>query len=155
MPKKIVDTDRQLLLALREGSEVLQNITDQFAPLMKRFRIFFFWEQQKTALLHTREYVVALILLLGLRAIADSEQIVDESSAAPIIDNTERAGIDADHRHMCKFSDRGSFAYRTVAEALRRYTSEASPLIAQRTSEAREMLNRQRYTEASELTGVS
>ena len=42
LPKKIVDTDSQLLHALQEGSEVLQNITDQFAPLMKRFRVFFF-----------------------------------------------------------------------------------------------------------------
>lgn len=57
IPKKIVDTDSQLLQALREGSEVLQNINDQFAPLMKRFRIFFFWEQQKTSFPHTRDYV--------------------------------------------------------------------------------------------------
>lgn len=57
IPKKIVDTDSQLLSSLQEGSEVLQSITDQFAPLMKRFRIYFFWEQQKTSLPHTRDYV--------------------------------------------------------------------------------------------------
>ena len=57
IPKKFVDTDIQLLQALKEGSEVLQNINDQFAPLMKKFRIFFFWEQQKTSLPHTRDYV--------------------------------------------------------------------------------------------------
>lgn len=44
MPNKVVDTDYQLLKALREGSETLQNVTDQFAPLMKRFRVCFFWE---------------------------------------------------------------------------------------------------------------
>ena len=65
MPKKIVDTDKQLLQALKNGYEVLQNITDQFAPLMTRFRIFFFWEQQKTALLHTREYVDAITILVS------------------------------------------------------------------------------------------
>lgn len=34
---------------LPEGSEVLQNITDVFVPLMKDFRIFFICgEQEKT-----------------------------------------------------------------------------------------------------------
>lgn len=47
-PSKFVDTDGQLVEALREDSETLQNITDMFVPLMKQFRIFFFWEQEKT-----------------------------------------------------------------------------------------------------------
>jgi hypothetical protein len=47
-PSRIADTDSQLADALHEGSEVLQNITDMFVPLMKNFRIFFFWEQEKT-----------------------------------------------------------------------------------------------------------
>ena len=57
VPKKIVDTDDQLLNALKEDSETLQNITDQFAPLMKRFHVYFFWEQEKTDLPHTKAYV--------------------------------------------------------------------------------------------------
>jgi len=56
-PKKVWDTDSQLLNALQEGSETLQNITDQFAPLMKQFHIYFFWEQEKTDLGYTRDYV--------------------------------------------------------------------------------------------------
>jgi len=56
-PRKIVDTDNQLLAALEKGSETLQNITDQFAPLMKQFHIFFFWEQHKTDLGYTKDYV--------------------------------------------------------------------------------------------------
>ena len=42
--------------------------------------------------------------------------------------------------------------YRTVAEALIRYSREAPALIANRTSEAREFLNLQRANEAAELT---
>ncbi|KAG0648829.1 hypothetical protein D0Z07_4939, partial [Hyphodiscus hymeniophilus] len=57
IPSKIWDTDGQLVEALKEGSETLQNITDQFTPLMKRFRIYFFWEQEKTDLKTTRDYV--------------------------------------------------------------------------------------------------
>lgn len=36
---------------------MLQNINDQFAPLLKKFCVFFFWEQQKTSLGPTRDYV--------------------------------------------------------------------------------------------------
>ena len=57
VPSKVWDTQGQLLDALREGSEVLQNVTDMFAPLMKNFHVFFFWEQEKTDLGATRDYV--------------------------------------------------------------------------------------------------
>jgi hypothetical protein len=50
LPSKVVDIDSQLLDALKTGSEILQDITNNFAPLLKRFRIFFFWEQEKTHL---------------------------------------------------------------------------------------------------------
>jgi hypothetical protein len=56
-PSKVVDTNSQLADALYEGSEVLQNITDMFAPLMKNFRIYFFWEQEKTDLGGSLGYV--------------------------------------------------------------------------------------------------
>lgn len=57
IPSKVMDTEGQLLDALQEGSEVLQNITDVFAPLMKDFHIFFFWEQEKTNMGLTQDYV--------------------------------------------------------------------------------------------------
>lgn len=57
VPSKIWDTEGQLLDALQEGSETLQNITDMFAPLMKNFRIYFFWEQEKTDLGTSKDYV--------------------------------------------------------------------------------------------------
>ena len=57
VPSKIWDTNGQLLEALKVGSETLQNITDQFVPLMKKFRIYFFWEQEKTDMKTTRDYV--------------------------------------------------------------------------------------------------
>ena len=60
VPSKIVDTEGQLVEALREGSETLQNITDMFAPLMKNFRIYFFWEQEKMNLKITKDYVMTL-----------------------------------------------------------------------------------------------
>ena len=59
VPSKVIDTDGKLLEALREGSEILQNVTDMFAPLMKNFRIYFFWEQEKTDFGTTLKYVCA------------------------------------------------------------------------------------------------
>ncbi|MCJ1479379.1 hypothetical protein MMC13_008064 [Lambiella insularis] len=132
-PKKILDTNSQLLDALREGSETLQNVTDMFAPLMRQFHIFFFWEQEKTDLGYTKDYVV------------------EENSAAPILDNTERSGIAANHSQMCKF-ERTSSGYRTIIAALLRYTREAPDVIVFRWVKAKDMLAMKRANEATELT---
>jgi hypothetical protein len=59
---KVVDTSSHLADALHEGSEVLQNIADMFAPLIKNFRIYFFWEQEKTSLGTTLAYVWSALL---------------------------------------------------------------------------------------------
>ncbi len=131
----MLDTDSSLLRALEEDSEVLQNITDQFAPLMNRFRIFFFWEQERTDLKYTKDY------------------IVDEASAAPILDNTERSGIAADHRSMCKFEGKDSPGFRTVVAALKRYSLDAPRTILSRNVQAETMLKAQGWQEASELVG--
>jgi protein SERAC1 len=133
VPKKILETDSSLLNALEEGSEILQNITDQFASLMPRFHVFFFWEQQRTSLPYSKAY------------------IVDETSAAPILDGTERSGITADHRGICKFESRNSPGFRTVVAALRRYCREAPETIKARSARANIMLSEQRWHEATEL----
>lgn len=57
VPSKVWDTSGQLLDALQEGSETLQNITDMFVPLMKNFRVHFFWEQVKTDFGVSLDYV--------------------------------------------------------------------------------------------------
>lgn len=119
--------------ALEEESETLQNITDQFAPLMANFRIFFFWEQEKTDLKYTKEY------------------IVDEISAAPILDNTERCGIAADHRGLCRFERSTEQGFRTAVAALRRYAQAAPQLIRRRWIKTTETLNENRYHEAMEM----
>jgi len=132
-PKKILETDSSLLNALEEGSEVLQNITDQCATLMPRFRIFFSWEQERTTLPYSKAY------------------IVDETSAAPIIDRTERSNIAADYRGICKFESRNLPGFRTVVAVLRRYRREAPETIKARSARASVMLGNQRWHEATEL----
>lgn len=125
--------DSQLLSAV-ENSETLQAITDQFAPLMKQFHIFFFWEE--------------------LPSKDASEFVVEEHSAAPIIPNTERSGIHATHLEMIRFSTIASPSYRTVVEALDRYCRAAPPIIARRQSYAAVALAHARLCEAQELTST-
>jgi protein SERAC1 len=57
VPTKLVDTSPQLLASIETGSEVLQEITDNFVPLMGRFCMYFFWEQHKTNLKTKYDYV--------------------------------------------------------------------------------------------------
>lgn len=57
VPSKLCDTNGELLDALKPGSETLKDITDMFAPLMKYFRIYFFWEQEKMDLHGKYDYV--------------------------------------------------------------------------------------------------
>lgn len=102
--------------ALEEESETLQNITDYFTPLMKDFHIHFFWEQEKTDLKYTKDYVV------------------EKESAAPAFDDTERSGIAADHSGMVKFEDSNSSGFRLVAATLDRYCAEAPEAIKTRRS---------------------
>ena len=119
--------------ALEQDSEVLQNITDHFTPLMSQYHIFFFWEQERTDLKYTKDY------------------IVEETSAAPLLDDTERSGIAADHRNMCRFESKSSPGFITVVEALRRYGRDAPKVIQGRSKRAKEMLKNQDWHRATEL----
>ncbi|OJD12586.1 hypothetical protein AJ78_06847 [Emergomyces pasteurianus Ep9510] len=58
IPSAVANFENSLVDALKEQFETLQNINDQFAPLMAEFRIYFFWEQEKTDLKYTnpRQY---------------------------------------------------------------------------------------------------
>jgi len=133
VPKKVLESDSSLIRALEEDSEILQNITDQFASLMPRFHIYFFWEQERMDLKYTKDY------------------IVDEASAAPILDDTERSGIAADHRNMVKFDSKDSPGFRTVVAALKRWAQDAPGVVRARNVDASAMLSSQRWQKATEL----
>lgn len=114
VPKKLFDTTPNLLKTLRPDNEILQNVNRQFAEIMGRFRIYFFHESKPMDLKGTRKF------------------IVDESSAAPVIEGVERMGIEADHSAMCRFENAKSPGYEAVGEAVLRYTKEAPGEIANR-----------------------
>ena len=127
----------QLLKAIEKDCETLQGITEQFNHLMKQFHIFFFWEEIETDVAGRKCYVV------------------EESSAAPILDHTERAGIYANHAQMIRFSNSKGSSYRTVSEAIRRYCVSAPPVIARRWQHAVDSLTAARSNEAFELAGLA
>jgi len=107
LPSNLVDTQPQLIDALKSNSETLQNIDRQFSQLTSRFHIFFFHEGKPTNLRGTLQY------------------IVDENSASPDIQNVERAGIQQDHSHMCKFENENAPGFSLVTEAIQRFAGEA------------------------------
>ncbi len=123
----------QFMLNLLRGSEMLQEITDQFAPLMKRFAVYNLWEQRKTRMGDVSAY------------------IVEEDSAAPTWDDTERCGISATHDDMIKFSDVHDHGYRVILGALVRYVAGAPALIQYRWEKDMEALEHERQLEAEDL----
>ena len=123
----------QFMLNLMRGSEMLQEITDQFAPLMKRFAIYNLWEQEKT------------------RAGDSSAYIVLEDSAAPLWDEAERCGISAAHDDMIKFSNVHDHGYKIIYGALVRYIKGAPAVIESRWENDMEALGHEQQLEAEDL----
>ncbi|KAK4155051.1 protein SERAC1, partial [Chaetomidium leptoderma] len=122
-----------LVSALENESETLQNITDYFVPIMRHFHLFFFWEQSRTSL-----------------GPLGSDYIVTHESAAPAYDETERAAIAADHRGMVRFETPSSQGFRMVVDALIRYCDDAAEVVGQRRADAARTLALERSREAAE-----
>ena len=136
LKKLSLSSDSDLVAALDKESETLQNVTDYFVPLMKHFRIFFFWEQRMT------DFKVGV-----------KEYVVSRESAAPAHDETERAGISADHSQMVKFDDPASQGFQMVVDALLRYCEDAPAAIVRSRAYAAEILDRERHRQAVEMLG--
>jgi len=141
VPRRIVQVESDLVSALNEESETLQNITDYFVPLMKNFCIYFFWEQEKTDLGYALDYIVT------------------KESAVPNVDDTEKSGIAADHTNMVKFDQVSSPGFRLVVAALLNYCEEAPEVIQSRWADVMQSRNEERRRAAMEklrrLQGLS
>ena len=111
LPSKLIDTQPQLVDALKTNNETLQNIDRQFIQLASNFHIYFFHEGKPTNLHGIWQY------------------IVDEESASPNIHDVERASIQQDHAHMCQFENESTPGFDLVAEGIQRYTAQAPEII--------------------------
>ncbi|WEW55150.1 hypothetical protein PRK78_000578 [Emydomyces testavorans] len=137
LPKKLFDTSPQLINSLKTDNEHLQIINRDFVQIMDRFRIYFFHESKPMDLKSTRAF------------------IVDESSAAPLMDGVERMGIEADHSGMCRFEDEGSPGYEAVAEAILRYSTDAPNAVFSRWAQEFKERKLERQEEARRLYGLN
>lgn len=133
LPKKFFDTSPQLIQALKTNNETLQNINRLFIEIHNRYHLYFFHEGKPMDLKGTRDFVV------------------DEDSAAPLMEGTERMVIEKDHSHMCKFESENAPGYDVVAEALMRYADDAPELIAGRWVEEKRIRDLERQEAAKEL----
>ncbi|KAF3397270.1 Nephrocystin-3 [Talaromyces pinophilus] len=130
----VLSDSSRLRSSIEKGSETLQDLSDQFMPLMENFRVYNFWETVETTFGPFRGY------------------IVEESSAAPW-PTVESSGIDATHSQMCKFPDEQFPAYKVILAALRRHLKEAEHKIPTRLAAARQDLRNRRQAEAHEILG--
>jgi hypothetical protein len=123
----------QFMISLLKGSEIMNEITDLFAPLMKQFSIHNFWEQMETRSGDAKVY------------------IVEEDSAAPAWDHAERCGIMANHSGMAKMRSKVDHGYRVIARTLERYTELAPLVIQSRWKKDLESIATEREAEAKAL----
>ena len=123
----------QFTINLLKGSSMLQEISDQFAPLMKQFLIYHLWEQQQTNFKEQWAF------------------IVDEDSAAPLWHVVDRCGVMATHSGMVKFKNVDSPGFKIVFEALLRYIKNAPALIKSRWENDQKLQAEERQNEASIL----
>lgn len=127
----------QFMLSLLEGSETLHEVTDQFAPLMKHFFIYNFWEQIRTTFGQTSVF------------------LVDRTSAAPSWDDVDQCGINATHSEMVKFKSRTSPGYRIVLAALEQYIKLAPNTTAKRWEQDSKIIQKEREHEVEILLPTS
>jgi hypothetical protein len=112
---------------------MLNEINDQFAPLMKQFSVYNFWEMLETEDGDDRMY------------------IVDQDSAAPVWDNVEKCGIMGTHSTMAKFESNRDKRFRPLLEAICRFAKAAPTLIRTRWVNEKISISRERQQQAEEL----
>jgi hypothetical protein len=121
------------MLSLATGSQMLDEINDQFAPLMGRFSIFNFWESIRTHHKGQQFYVV------------------EQESAAPTWYDVEKCGLPATHSGLTKFEGLSDRKFMVVLEALSRYCRHAPALIKKRLQQEAKSVEYRRQQAADEL----
>lgn len=78
-------------------------------------------------------------------------QIVDETSASPTVQDVERAVIQADHSHMCKFENENAPGFDLVVEGIQRYAEDAPAKIKRNWDAENQERTAAKQAEAAEL----
>ena len=110
----VYDYQVKLIDDLQKNNDKLKDIDRQFLQLIHSFHTYFFHEEKPTDVRGNTQY------------------IVDKDSASPVIQEVERAGIQQDHSHICKFESDSAPGFDLVAEGIERYANDAPVFIRQR-----------------------
>ena len=136
VPKKVMDTEAQLVRTLQTNNETLQNINLKFLDIYQRFKICMVHEGAPTDLKGTKTF------------------IVDQKSAGPGLPDVQYFGIEATHSGMCKFESKNSPGYRNVSVTIKSWVEE-SPQVIQGYWELEKRQRRQmKEAQAAELLGI-
>lgn len=85
------------------------------------------------------------------RTITNFTKVVDEESAAPTLPDVERASIQADHSHMCKFESENSPGFDLIVDGIRRYSEDAPATINERWVSEKQDRQKRKFAKAKEL----
>ncbi|OBT62385.1 hypothetical protein VE03_08516 [Pseudogymnoascus sp. 23342-1-I1] len=136
MPKKIVETEDQLLKTLQNNNETLQNINLHFLDIYQRFEIDMVHEAMRTDLKGTKVFVV------------------DQASASPPLPGVRYYGIEGTHSSMCKFESKHAPGYLNVSTAIKGWANDCTPKIQARWAAERSARRQAKENEAKELLGI-
>lgn len=136
MPKKIVETEDQLLKTLKNNNETLQNINLHFLDIYQRFEIDMVHEAMRTDLKGTKIFVV------------------DQASASPPLPGVRYYGIEGTHSSMCKFESKNAPGYLNVSTAIKGWANDCTPKIQARWAAERKARRLAKENEAKELLGI-
>jgi hypothetical protein len=136
LPKKIVDTEGQLVRTLQTNNETLQNINLKFLDIYQRFQVCMVHEGIPTD-------------LKGTKAI-----IVDQISAGPLLPDVHYFGIEATHSGMCRFENKNSPGYRNVSVYLKTWVEDSPPVIQGHWELEKRQRRQMKEAQAAELLGI-
>ncbi|KFY65873.1 hypothetical protein V497_01249, partial [Pseudogymnoascus sp. VKM F-4516 (FW-969)] len=136
MPKRIVETEDQLLKTLQNNNETLQNINLHFLDIYQRFEIDMVHEAMRTDIKGTKVFVV------------------DQASASPPLPGVRYYGIEGTHSSMCKFESKNAPGYLNVSMAIKGWANDCTPKIQARWANERLARRQAKENEAKELLGI-
>lgn len=124
LPRKLIDTQPQLVDALKKSNEDSQTAHRYFLPLLSSFHVYSFHEGMPTNIGGTLRYI--------LNEESACLIVQDEASASPVVQDVESASINTNHSHICKFENDSAPGFNLVVEGIQQYASDAPSAIAER-----------------------
>ncbi|KAF4637819.1 hypothetical protein G7Y89_g285 [Cudoniella acicularis] len=135
IPKKVVQTEEQLIKTLQSNNETLQNITLDFNEIYQNYRVYMVHEGVPTDLKGTKML------------------IVDQLSASPQLPGVQYYGIEATHSGMCKFESKNSPGYTNISGTIKTWVTESPQVIQHRREAEKQKRFRDKTDQAAELLG--